>query len=212
MKSDSNDRYANLDFGDLRLAWLETFVCVARLRNRSAVGKELGISQGAVTKHIQSLEGWSRKVLVHADSVPATLTDDGVELLEVAQLIIETLADVRMSGVAAKSLSHGPVSGDGLKMPDVEYKVGSSAAHLRVPPSVPTGSVSAKRTDDGVREMTQFLLQALSEEHMNEPVSQIAEREPVSAKDLKVPVSAPKAVSSTAHLKVPPMPAKSHKG
>ncbi|WP_409450211.1 MULTISPECIES: helix-turn-helix domain-containing protein [unclassified Brevundimonas] len=137
VRSDSNQRYASLDFGDLRLAWLETFVCVARLRNRSAVGKELGLSQGAVTKHIQSLEGWSRKILVDADSVPATLTDDGLELLEVAQLIIQTLAEVRMSGVAPTSLSYGPVSGDGLKMPDRAGKVGTSTAHLRVPPSVP---------------------------------------------------------------------------
>lgn len=137
MKSDSNDRYGSLDFGDLRLAWLETFVCVARLRNRSAAGRELGISQGAVTKHIHSLEGWSRKLLVDSDSAPATLTDDGAELLEVAQLIVQTLADVRVSGVAPKSLSHGPVSGEGLKMPDRPGKVGTSTAHLRVPPSVP---------------------------------------------------------------------------
>lgn len=95
MKSDSDYRSAMMELGDLRVAWLETFVCVARVRNRSAVARELGISQGAVTKHVQSLERWMRTILVHHDSVPATLTDDGEAFVEPAELILDVLREAQ---------------------------------------------------------------------------------------------------------------------
>lgn len=81
--------------GDLRVAWLEAFVSVAKLGNRSQVAKELGISQGAVTKHIQNLERWMRTILVDHYSVPATLTDDGAAFVEHAELILAVLAEAR---------------------------------------------------------------------------------------------------------------------
>lgn len=134
MKSDSNHRSAEMELGDLRVAWLETFVCVARLRNRSAVARELGISQGAVTKHVQSLERWARTILVDHDSVPATLTDDGEAFVEPAELILAVLSEARAPLVARRPAPVPSVSVRDLKVPSSAPKAGSSTAHLKVPP------------------------------------------------------------------------------
>ncbi|WP_312138820.1 LysR family transcriptional regulator [Brevundimonas sp.] len=134
MKSDSNHRSLGMELGDLRVAWLETFVCVAKLRNRSAVGRELGISQGAVTKHIQSLEKWSRTLLVDHKSVPAILTADGEAFIEPAELILSVLSELR-GPVATEWVAPVPsVPVRDLKAPSSAPKAGSSTAHLKVPP------------------------------------------------------------------------------
>lgn len=119
MKTDSNRRSAGLKFGDLRLAWLTTFVTVARLENRSDAGRELGMSQGAVTKHLHSLERWHRTLLVMPDSVPAKLTKPGEAFVEVAERILQ-IADAARTPLA----------------PPSEPRPKISPATLRVPPSV----------------------------------------------------------------------------
>ena len=114
--------YPGLKFGDLRLSWLETFVVVSRSENRSVAAKKLGITQSAVTKHIQNLERWSQKVLVYHDSVPTRLTEQGEALVSVADNVVDVMA-------AARKLAVSPAEPKRI-----------SAKDLRVPPSVPRPS------------------------------------------------------------------------
>jgi DNA-binding transcriptional LysR family regulator len=114
--------YPGLKFGDLRLSWLETFVVVSRSENRSVAAKKLGITQGAVTKHIQNLEKWSHKALVLDDSVPPKLTEQGEALVSVADDILKVMAEARKL----------PVS------PAEPKRI--SAKDIRIPPSVPKPS------------------------------------------------------------------------
>ena len=115
--------YPGLKFGDLRLSWLETFVVVSRSENRSVAAEKLGITQGAVTKHIQNLERWSQKVLVYHDSVPPKLTEQGEALVSVADDILDVMAKARK-----------------LEVTPTEPKARVSAKDLRVPASVPKPS------------------------------------------------------------------------
>lgn len=94
-KNRANHPRPSLRLGDLRLAWLITFLAVVRLKNRSLAAKELGITQGAVTKQIQSLEDWSRRVLVWADSAPVRLTPQGDDFVKVAEDTLEILTKFR---------------------------------------------------------------------------------------------------------------------
>ena len=121
MESDSNHPVTVTDVGDLRLTWLATFVCVSRHETRSDAAKELGITQGAVTKHIHSLERWCRKLLIVSDTVPPRLTDDGQNVLNTARFVLEDLADLR-----------GPIP---VIKPKARSKI--SPSDLRVPSAVP---------------------------------------------------------------------------
>ena len=89
-----------LEFGDLRLAWLQTFLVVSRSDNRSVAAKILGITQSAVTKHIQNLQRWSQKILVYPDSVPTKLTEQGEAFVLVADDILKVMAEARILSVA----------------------------------------------------------------------------------------------------------------
>ncbi|MBB5660365.1 DNA-binding transcriptional LysR family regulator [Brevundimonas halotolerans] len=57
--------------------------------------KKLGITQSAVTKHIQNLERWSQKVLVYHDSVPTKLTEQGEAFVSVADNVVDVMAEAR---------------------------------------------------------------------------------------------------------------------
>ncbi len=94
-KSGPNHTPPKLKLGALRLAWLESYVAVARLKNRSHAAKELGLTQAAVTKHIQSLEDWSRMVLVWPGSSPVMFTEQGEAFVEVAEQVLDTLSKAR---------------------------------------------------------------------------------------------------------------------
>jgi DNA-binding transcriptional LysR family regulator len=108
----------------LRLSWLETFVVASRSANRSAAAEKLGITQGAVTKHIQNLERWSQRVLVYHDSVPMKLTEHGEALVSVADNVVKVMAEAR-------------------KLPEPpEEPKRISVKDLRVPPSVPKPSTA----------------------------------------------------------------------
>lgn len=119
MKKRRERSQPGLDFGDLRLAWLQTFVVVSRSDNRSEAAKKLGITQSAVTKHIQNLERWSQKVLVYPDRAPTELTDQGKALVSVADNVWDIMA-------RARKLSESPAEPKRISVKD-----------LRVPPSVP---------------------------------------------------------------------------
>lgn len=125
-KNRANHPRRSLHLGDLRLAWLVTFLAVVRLKNRSLAAKELGLTQGAVTKQIQSLEHWSRRALVWTDSAPLRLTPQGEEFVRVAEETLEILTKFRM-----------PPPMEQAEPPKAKI----SGKDLRVPPSVPKSSV-----------------------------------------------------------------------
>ena len=109
MRKSPKRRQPGLKFGALRLSWLETFVVASRSENRSVAAKKLGITQGAVTKHIQNLERWSQKILVYHDSVPMKLTEQGEAFVPVADNIVGVLAEARILPSAAQPLTRcGP--------------------------------------------------------------------------------------------------------
>lgn len=122
MKKRRERSQPGLEFGDLRLSWLRTIVVVSRSANRSEAAKTLGITQSAVTKHIQSLERWSQKVLVYPNSVPTALTKQGEDFVTVADDVYEVMAK-------ARKLSESPAEPKTISIND-----------LRVPPSVPKPS------------------------------------------------------------------------
>lgn len=125
--------YRNVELGELRLAWLETFLAVVRLKNRSNAGKELGLTQGAVTKQLQSLEDWSRMVLLRPEH-PVELTKQGEAFVEVAEQVLEILTKARKP---APPEQHGP------KRPAKFLRPKVAARGLRAPPSVPKLSPEA---------------------------------------------------------------------
>lgn len=123
-KRRSNRPPPSLKLGELRLAWLMTFLTVVRLKNRSVAGKELNLTQGAVTKQLQSLEDWSRMVLLRPEH-PVELTAQGEAFVKVAEDALALLTKARMV------------------MPLEQYgppKPKLSIIGLRAPPSVPKPS------------------------------------------------------------------------
>lgn len=120
-KRRSNRPHRSVELGELRLAWLITFLTVVRLKNRSDAGKELGLTQGGVTKQLQSLEYWSRMVLLVPEH-PVKLTPLGEDFVAVAEQALAILIKARMPILLEQ---YGPP------------KPKISARGLRVPPSVP---------------------------------------------------------------------------
>ena len=107
--------------GNLKAAWLQTFVQVARDGKRTAAAHERGRVSSTMTKHIQSLERWAGTILVEPNSSPAKFTPYGDEFLPKAQAILEAIEDARRFETQALT-------------PSV---VSVPASQLRVPPSVP---------------------------------------------------------------------------
>lgn len=122
MKKQSKPSQPGLEFGDLRLSWLETFVVASRSATRSEAAKKLGIRQSDVTKRIQSLERWSQKVLVFPHSVPTKLTEQGEAFVSDADEILKVMAKARKPLVTPAEPKR------------------TSGKDLRVPPSVPKPS------------------------------------------------------------------------
>ena len=116
----------SLKLGELRLAWLVTFLTVVRLENRSAAGKELGLTQGAVTKQIHCLEDWSRTLLLVPEH-PVKLTDDGEAFKTIAEQALKILGNFR------RPLPHELYGPPKPKIP---------SGGLRVPPSIPRSSAT----------------------------------------------------------------------
>ena len=82
-------------FDGLRVVWLEAFVRAAESRKRTAAAEDMGITQGALTKHIQKLEGWLHMCLIVDGSSPVELLPDGKAFLPVAQEVLRLLSDAR---------------------------------------------------------------------------------------------------------------------
>lgn len=117
-KNRANHPPRSLQLGDLRLAWLVTFLAVVRLKNRSLAAKELGLTQGAVTKQLRSLEDWSGSVLIWFDSAPVRLTPQGEDFVQVAEDTLEILTKLRAPPAIAQAEPPKPkISAKDLKPP-----------------------------------------------------------------------------------------------
>lgn len=117
-KNRANHPRRSLQLGDLRLAWLVTFLAVVRLKNRSLAAKELGLTQGAVTKQLRSLEDWSGRVLIWFDSAPVRLTPQGEDFVQVAEDTLEILTKLRAPPAIAQAEPPKPkISAKDLKPP-----------------------------------------------------------------------------------------------
>jgi len=84
-------------FDGLRVVWLEAFVQAAESTKRTAAAEDMGITQGAVTKHIQKLEDWLHMCLIVDGSSPVELLPDGEAFLPVAKEVLRLLGDARRS-------------------------------------------------------------------------------------------------------------------
>lgn len=83
------------DFGDLRLAWLETFVETADSKKRTAAAAAIGTTQFNVSKQLDKLWEWYGYPVVEPGSHPLRLTPEGTEFLKVAREVVQRLRDAR---------------------------------------------------------------------------------------------------------------------
>lgn len=117
-KSDSE-----LEFGDLRAAWLEAFVLTVDNKKRTAAAAQMEVSEDTVTKNIAKLERWlgggPRRLLLWPNTYPPALTDAGKHFLPDARDILDLMRKARELPVVT----------------EVPIKL-VSTAHLRVPPPV----------------------------------------------------------------------------
>ncbi len=65
----------------LNITLLKTFVAVAEMRNLTAAGAALGLSQPTVSQHLQRLEEYLGRPLLRRDTRPIKLTPAGEKLL-----------------------------------------------------------------------------------------------------------------------------------
>ncbi len=110
-------------FGDLRAAWLESFVSTVDNKKRTAAAEEMGVSEDTVTKNIKKLEEWlgggPRRFLLWPNTYPPALTSGGESFLPDARKLLELMRKARELPIVAEE----PVKP-------------TSTAHLRVPPPV----------------------------------------------------------------------------
>ena len=105
-----------LDFGELKLAWLESFVQTASYKKRTAAAAAIGTKQSTVSKHMDSLWRWYGEPLVVPGSSPVQLTSAGVEFLEVARVVVESLRDARPKANGTDVGSASRISGAGIQI------------------------------------------------------------------------------------------------
>lgn len=92
----------------LNITLLKTFVAVAEMRNLTAAGASLGLSQPTVSQHLQRLEEYLGKPLLHRDTRPVELTPAGNSLLRGLPELIASfeavLASVRAQGASQRDV------------------------------------------------------------------------------------------------------------
>ncbi|MDC0948126.1 LysR substrate-binding domain-containing protein [Gammaproteobacteria bacterium] len=75
------------------LNWLRTFESAARHRNFTRAGEELGLTQAAVSKHIQHLESWLRQPLFERLPHSLKLTSCGEHWLPLVQSSLRGISE-----------------------------------------------------------------------------------------------------------------------
>lgn len=87
---------------DLRSIWLEAYVALCQTKSYSRAANKLGVNQTDVTRYIQNLTEWSRKILVYSSN-PFELTQDGKDFLESAQRLLPGIRGLRAEFPADES-------------------------------------------------------------------------------------------------------------
>lgn len=103
---------SSIRIDSLRLVWLETFLQVAETENISAAARELGCDQSTVTRHLQMLQRWTGKNLYETSKmhdpddlgVNVKITEEGLQLIDLAKPLIENLASFRTDAAKAEEL------------------------------------------------------------------------------------------------------------
>lgn len=104
------------DFGNLRLAWLETFVETVESTKRTAAASAVGTTQSNVSKQLDKLWQWYGYPLVEPGSFPLRLTPEGKEFLTVAQEVVQKLRDARPARGKMDVNPASPISGRDIKV------------------------------------------------------------------------------------------------
>jgi DNA-binding transcriptional LysR family regulator len=109
-----------MEFGDLRLVWLQAFVQVADSKKRTAAADEMGIHQGTVTKHVQKLEQWLGGRMLLDDNVPVGLYPDGQKFLPVARQVLALLKEAQKLPEPVEVAPVKPVDTKTLRVPGID--------------------------------------------------------------------------------------------
>lgn len=78
----------------LRLVWIEAFIALAEHGSFTVAAGNLGVSQPSMSRYIDHLQRWLRKVVITGGESP-TLTADGEAFLLVARQIVDQLKNSR---------------------------------------------------------------------------------------------------------------------
>lgn len=89
---------------DLRSIWLDAYVALCQTKSYSRAANKLGVNQTDVTRYIQNLTEWSRRILVYSSN-PFELTDDGKHFLKSAQKLLPAIHGLRAELPVAESPS-----------------------------------------------------------------------------------------------------------
>ena len=99
-----------MQFGSLRVAWLEAFVLSVNYGKQTAAAAEMGVTQGTISKHIENLELWcgggARRLLLEYNQFPPVLTAAGEAFFPVAERAVAALSELkayRMSRDASRN-------------------------------------------------------------------------------------------------------------
>lgn len=91
------------------IAALKSFVRVAQTGSFSAVAAERGVTQPAISRQVSALEDYLGACLVHRSTQAVTLTDEGRELLEPAQRLIDDADNLQFNVGAQRGKAMGRV-------------------------------------------------------------------------------------------------------
>lgn len=91
------------------IAALKSFVRVAQTGSFSAVAAERGVTQPAVSRQVSSLEEYLGVQLVHRSTQAVTLTEEGRELMQPAQRLIDSADDLQFKIGAKQGKALGRV-------------------------------------------------------------------------------------------------------
>jgi DNA-binding transcriptional LysR family regulator len=89
----------------MNIADLEAFVAVADKRSIVAAAGKLYLSQSAITRRLQNLEGQLGVTLFHRESRPLALTTEGAEAYRHARTLLANAADMEAALTPGKSVS-----------------------------------------------------------------------------------------------------------
>jgi DNA-binding transcriptional LysR family regulator len=75
--------------------WLGDFLAIAETRSFTKASEARNVSQSGLSRRIQSLEHWAGAALIDRNAVPLELTEAGRDLLPIATMIVNGLAQLR---------------------------------------------------------------------------------------------------------------------